>query len=131
MFCRNCGTALNGDETFCPNCQSPVGSSNSEVIHGEAHVYNSSEEIKTKVNATGLLVWSIVELLCCNQIFGIIAIVLYFTMLQNEINAGNLQGAQKAKKTIMWVLIGGIIFSVVIFFSTFLFNIVMMVISGL
>jgi len=42
MFCRNCGTALNGDETFCPNCQSPVGSSNSEVIHGEAHVYNSS-----------------------------------------------------------------------------------------
>jgi len=124
MFCGNCGTALNGDESVCPNCQNHVGNSNSEVIQGEAHVYNTAEEIKTKINATSLLVWSIVELLCCNQIFGIIALVLYLTLLQNEINAGNLQGAMKAKKTITWVLIGGLIFTVVVSLGSAIFSIV-------
>ncbi|MBP3284986.1 MAG: hypothetical protein J6M02_05760 [Clostridia bacterium] len=93
MFCGHCGTALNGDETVCPNCQNPVNSNKAQV---EAQIYNSPEEIKTKIGATGLLVWSIVELICCNQIFGIIALVLYCTLLQNEIKAGNLQGAMNA-----------------------------------
>lgn len=122
MFCGHCGTALTGDETVCPNCQNPIENSNSEVIQGESHVYNTAEEIKTKINATSLLVWSIVEMICCNQVCGVVAVVLYFALLENEINAGNLQGAMKVKKAITWVLIGGFIIMLVIFLGMFLLS---------
>jgi len=130
MFCGHCGTAVSENEEVCPNCHMPV-KSNVSTGPVEGHVYSSSEDINSQINANSLLVWSIVELLCCNWVFGLIATILYFTSLQNEIKAGNLQGALKAKKTITWVLLGGLIFTIVVSLGSVLFGIGMGILSEL
>jgi len=112
MFCKHCGAAISDNDSFCSNCQAPLRSNVSSAASVQAHVYNSPEEIKTKINATTLLVLSIVELICCNWIFGLIAVILYCTSLQNEIRNGNLEGALKAKKTITILLIVGLVISI-------------------
>lgn len=132
MFCEKCGKELNENEKFCPSCGAKQGEDivNAEVVTEDAanvkdssetvennsanetatgHVYVSPDEIRTKVHATALLVISIVETIacCCSGIGGILAIIaliLYFVLLERDIKAGDLMNAKKSAKIITILL---------------------------
>lgn len=116
MFCENCGSRLDEMTGTCPNCNSVFGASqtysNSFDVEYQQH---PSQEIKT----TGILVWSIIELLCINMIAGVIAFILYFTQLKPAVESGDLNGVQKSKKTIKIILWVGIVLWVLIFLGGF------------
>ena len=104
MICRNCGTEVNEGYEACPFCG---GSLVQNVINN-----GQNNEIKT----TGLLVFSIIELVCLSPIFGLIALILYFAQLKPAISRGDIVGAKKSKKSIFTLLIVGIILNVVMSF---------------
>lgn len=107
MFCKNCGSLVNDGEGFCPSCGTIMGASD--------NVSSGRVEIKT----TAFLVFSIIELICVNQIFGLISLILYCTKLKPAADAGDVEGANKSKKTIKILLIAGLVLSLVVALAMF------------
>ncbi len=105
MFCKNCGAPMGDFDTTCPNCGANYGGVSQTNFGG-----NNKESIKT----TGLLVWSIIELLCVNIPAGIIALILWFTKLKPAADKDDAVAANKAKKPIKIVLWLGLIFTIII-----------------
>ena len=99
MFCEHCGEQIASGNT-CPNC-------GNTVISNQYANSNSSN-----LKSTRLLIFTIIELLCINPIFGLIALILYFTSLQPAIKSGNLELAQQKKKTIKTLLIIGLVIGI-------------------
>ena len=100
MICKNCGMQVNEFDSNCPNCGTSVDSENFSQDYG-SNTYNHPP-IKT----TGLLVWSIIELICLSPIFGLTALILYFVKLKPAVDSGNINEAIKSKRTIkilLWV----------------------------
>lgn len=112
MICKNCGGQMGDFDTFCPNCgaSNAINTANTQYSQN-SYAQTSTEPIKT----TGLLVWSIIEIVCCIcPITGIIAIILWATLLKPAANRGDAVEAKKAKKPIKIVLwIGLILWAVV------------------
>lgn len=104
MICKNCGMEVNDFSTNCPNCGAYVaGDSN---MYGNNTYQNSNQ---APIKTTGLLVWSIIELVCLSPIFGLIALILYFVKLRPAVDSGNINEIMKEKRTIkilLWVGIG-------------------------
>lgn len=101
MFCRNCGTEVNEGYEVCTFCG---GSLVQNVIKNSQN---------TEVKTTGILIFSIIELVCLSPLFGLIALILYFTKLKPSIDRGDLEGAKKSKKSIFTLLIVGIVLNIV------------------
>ena len=101
MFCENCGSSVSQDSLICPNCGASV--SNAQAFNAQA--FNVQP---VQMKTTKLLVFSIIEAICINPIFGFIAVILYFASLQPAINSGNLTLAQQRKKTIQIILLIGL-----------------------
>lgn len=100
MFCEKCGSLVNDGEAFCSNCGAGMNES--------SKVNNNSADIKT----TSILVFSIIELICVNQLFGLISLILYFAQLRPAIDRGDVENAKKSKKTITILLIIGLVLNV-------------------
>ena len=113
MQCKNCGTMLHEYETICPNCQTVV---HVEVVSEHANTkyeeYKEQEKLMEKYKTKNLLIWSIVELICCNQIFGIIAILLLELKMKKAIKEGRFNDAENDKKLVITMLILGVVISV-------------------
>lgn len=97
MFCENCGSSVNPGNMTCPNCGMPV----------TTNTYFSDNPLEVKT--TGLLVWSILELVCLSPLFGLIALILYFTSLKPAVASGDLGLVYKSKRTIKTLLIVGLV----------------------
>lgn len=106
MFCENCGSKLDDFSGVCPNCNVVTGG---QQFSGDSFNTQYYQQPVQEIKTTGILVWSIIELLCVNMIAGIIALILYFTQLKPAAEKGDINGAQKSKKTIkiiLWIGIG-------------------------
>lgn len=110
MYCKNCGMELKDYEKFCPNCgkkiRESMDSPNSQVNYN--NVSNGKDDLQ-KYGFNGLLVWSIIELICCSRIFGIISLVLLCVQLKPAVEHGNFAEADKSKNLIKILLIVGIV----------------------
>lgn len=142
MNCRNCGVELKEHEKFCPMCATPVNAQVNEgyskpdiIVNTETNsnhqnnyntgytnsnnmnsyeYYKETENISKQMGSTTILVLSILELLCCNQLFGIIALVLMATKFKPAIDARNFEAAREAKKTINTILIIGLVLGILL-----------------
>ena len=113
MYCENCGMELKDYEKFCPNCGNKVGESiNNVSVQTDCNNASKSKADLEKYGFNGLLVWSIVELICCSRIFGIIALVLLCIQLKPAVEHGNFIEADKSKNLIKILLIVGIVLGV-------------------
>ena len=126
MFCKNCGTQLNDGTLFCTSCgaainDEPQTAANSMNYNTVSNATNYNSQSGQPIPTTGMLVWSIIELLCINFLAGLIAIILYCSSLKPAADKGDLEATQKAKKTMKIVLWIGIILSVLVFIGTFAF----------
>jgi len=115
MFCKNCGSEVNESLLFCTNCGAPVNNSSNDTVNSTGYsvvnepIQNSTVQNGEPIRTTGLLVWSIIELVCCvSPLTGIIAIILYFVNLRPAVERGDREAALKSKKTIKIVLWIGI-----------------------
>ena len=101
MICENCGSAVNEGDKICSSCGMQVSNT------------QASNESFVPMKTTGLLVWIIIELFI-SPIFSIISLILYFISLQPAINSGNLELAKQKKKTIVILLIVGLVISILL-----------------
>lgn len=119
MFCKNCGSEVNESLLFCTNCGAPINNSSNDAVSSTSYSavnepnYNTTVQSGEPIKTTGLLVWSIIEILCVNFITGIIAIILYFVNLKPAVERGDREAALKSKKTIKIVLWIGIALAIV------------------
>ena len=111
MYCDNCGMELKDHEKFCSNCGKRVreGVDNSNFSNA-TQGKNSLE----KYGFNGLLVWSIIELICCSRIFGLIALILLCVQLKPAAERGDFAEADKSKSLIKILLIVGIVSGVLL-----------------
>lgn len=116
MYCKNCGMELKDYEKFCPNCGNKIGESTEDFNNAKANPNNVSQNNTDlqKYGFNGLLVWSIIELICCSRIFGIIALVILCGQLKPAVEHGNFVEADKSKSLIKILLIVGIVLGVVL-----------------
>lgn len=115
MYCKNCGAMLEEGAYMCPTCGEQIIGASSNVISGNP--------IGEEVKSTGILVFSIIELFCCNFICGLISVILYFLKLKPSVESGNIEEAKKSKKTIKIVLWLGLILNLVIILLLMLISI--------
>ena len=121
MYCPNCGANSKDGAQFCENCGAPLQTynGNPNMNYSNNMNYNQgyqqapfmvSKEVEKKF--TTLLICCILELVCCNQIFGGIALV--FAILgKNALSSGDIAKYEKDTKTAKTILIVGVILSLV------------------
>lgn len=118
MNCPKCGLELKPGENQCPFCQNyaePVKSENNNNIFYEE--YRKKEKLKEELNkkygVNRLLILSILELVCCSQIFGVAALILLFLKLNPSISEENIDEINKWKKVIKTILIVGLVIGMI------------------
>ena len=111
MICRNCGNEVNDLNRLCPRCGASVVPENTEYYtQNYAQSYSQNGQ---PIKATGLLVWSIAELVCLSPIFGLIALILWFVKLKPAVESGNINEALNAKRNIKILLWVGIALGII------------------
>ena len=108
MNCPNCGLELKENEKNCPVCQT-TGEVNRNDKFEE---YKENEKLNQKYGFNKLLIFSILEICCCNQIFGIVGVLLLFLKLKPSIAERNFEEADKWERTIRLILIIGLILGI-------------------
>lgn len=122
MYCGNCGLPLKEDETICPSCNTPTGNIvEAKIIddpitssNSKYEDYRETEKISEQYGFNKLLIYSILELLCCSRLFGIIALIILLTQLKSAIAQKRFEDADKARKNVTTILIIGLILGIVI-----------------
>lgn len=107
MECPNCGVELKENEVICPVCQMSF-----EAKTEKYQEYKENEQLNEKYGVNKLLIFSIIEICCCNQIFGIIGILLLFLKLKPSINERNFEEAAKWERNVRLILIIGLILGI-------------------
>lgn len=77
-FCSNCGNKVSEKDNVCSNCGKVLKEieENVEVIEPVTNQYNSPEQKPANGLAIAGFVVSLVSLVCCGGIFGIIGLIL-------------------------------------------------------
>ena len=114
MECRNCGFELKQNETSCPICQTPVHNNTGDFTNSNFEYYKETESINEQLGFKNMLIFSVLELICCNQLFGIGALLILLLKFKPAVDARNLDAAKEAKKTVNIVLIIGVILSILV-----------------
>ena len=122
MYCKNCGMELKDYEKFCPNCGNKIGESTEDFNNANPNNVSQNNTDLQRYGFNGLLVWSIIELICCSQIFGTIALVLLCVQLKPAVEHGNFAEADKSKSLIKILLIVGIVLGVALKLVGFVYN---------
>lgn len=124
-FCKQCGSQLNDDDRFCPNCGATVESeSNEGVGNNNGNVnpvqnnangadplnYSTPEGTGRKMN-TGMLVWSIINIVLCCAPLGVWALVMTI-MAKNATSDEEMQKKLKIAKVvnIISAIVGAVMF---------------------
>ncbi len=98
-FCRNCGAEMEDDKLYCTNCGAPM--------------VNMAQPAPQKQGLNvGMLIFSIIVLICCSPIFGIISLIMTITAQ----NATPEDAKKKIKIALILNIIGivvGLIINVV------------------
>ena len=114
MNCPNCGLELKEDEKVCPICQASKDSSVEPNLNSKYEDYKEEENLKEKYGFNKLLIFSVIELVCCSQLFGLVAIVLLFLKLNTAISERNLEEVEKWAHNIKLILIIGIVVGILL-----------------
>ena len=114
MNCPKCGLELKEDEKVCPICQTNREGIAETNANNKYEDYKETEKLNKEYGFNKLLIFSILEIFCCNQIFGIIAIIFLFLKLKPAIADKNFEEMNKWKRAIKVVLIVGVIIGLLI-----------------
>lgn len=98
-FCKKCGNQISHENAACPNC----GHRNSD---GEVYSYGNYGG--SELNTTGILVWSIINLLCCIPLGGL-GIFFAFQARSAQTTEEAQKHMKRAKLICIIGTIGGII----------------------
>ncbi len=120
-FCRKCGSELTEGQLFCIKCGEPVDTMNNTTAEAQAAPEAAPAE-KAKLNV-GMLIWSIINMICCASILGIVALI--FTILADNQPLEKANGYMRIAKilnivaTVISVLL--IMLSIFVFILEFIF----------
>lgn len=114
MFCRQCGTALNENESFCASCGHPVAAADRAA----------ALQAVVPVKLPNYLAQSILVTLFCCLPFGVVGIV-YAAQVNAKLQVGDVAGAQEAsRKAKNWStagfvvgFVGGLVYFALAFFG--------------
>ena len=81
-------------------------------VNSQYQYYQETEKLNKEFGVTSTLVLSVLELICCTRLFGIIALVLLFVKVKPAIEARNLEEARSSKKIVNILLIVGLVWSI-------------------
>lgn len=115
MNCPKCGLELKQGENQCPLCQTDVNAVQVERNSNNTayEEYKEKEKLNEKYGINKILILSILELVCCSQIFGVAALILLFLKLKPSIAEENIDEINKWKKVIMVILIVGLLTGII------------------
>ncbi len=127
-FCRKCGAEMTAEQLYCLKCDTPVNpdEEKAEAAPAAAAVVPETAPVqeppKNKMKV-GLLVWSIINLLCCGTVFGVLGIV--FTVLADSKPDEEYNKYNKLSK--IFNIIGTVLMAlaVVLYILYFIFIIIM------
>lgn len=122
-FCAKCGHQLNSMNEVCPNCsyQNTEETNYNENVNPVQNNYNyGGENPAQSVNSTGMLIWSIVNLLCLCFPLGVAGLV--FAILAKS--AQNVQDAERNVKISKIVNIIGTVVGIIVLVLYFLLVVV-------
>lgn len=128
MECPNCGFDLKQDEKICPICQTNLRAVVQEN-NDKFEEYKENEQLKQKYGFNKLLIFSIVEICCCNQIFGLLAVLLLFLKLKTSIEQRNFEEADKWERNVRLILIIGLVFGILLGIFQVVVNLLPMIID--
>ena len=114
MNCPKCGLELKEDEKNCPICQASFETIIDEKVNDRYEEYKENERLNEKYGFNKLLIFSILEIFCCNQIFGIVSVILLFLKLKTSISQRNFEEADKWERNIRLILIIGLILGILL-----------------
>lgn len=112
MNCPNCGLELKEDEKVCPICQTNCEVVKEQKANDKFEEYKENERLNEKYGFNKLLIFSILEICCCNQIFGLVAVILLFFKLKSAITNRNFEEADKWERNIRLILIIGLVLGI-------------------
>lgn len=111
MICSNCGYELKSNEKVCPICQT-----NCDIPNNNRYEeYKETEKLNQEYGFNRILILSVLELFCCSQLFGLLAVIFLFLKLKPAIVDRNFTEADKWKKTIKTILIVGFVLGILVF----------------
>jgi len=102
MKCYKCGSLINVNDETCKVC-------NTKNLSPYFEKYKYKEH----------LIFGILEAVCCNQLFGIGAILLNEFKVKPAIISENFEEAEKYKKITLGLLIGGLVIGILIVLLNF------------
>lgn len=112
MECPNCGFELKEDEKICPVCQNNSENSEKQEVNKKFEEYKENEMLNEKYGFNKLLIFSIFEICCCNQVFGLVSAILLFVKLKTSISERNFEEASKWERNIRLILIIGFVLGI-------------------
>ncbi len=129
MFCQNCGTQIEDGVKFCPNCGAAVevkeepapvyeepAAPAEEPQYYQAEMPQQSAAQGAAPNTTLWIILSVVELLCCCQLGGIVALI--FSILGHvAVGKGDLADAEQKLEIAKIAIIAGAVLGVISFVS--------------
>ncbi|MDO5294202.1 MAG: zinc ribbon domain-containing protein [bacterium] len=133
MYCIRCGNQLPDDAKVCTYCGAPVEQAGNQTNGYNNGNFNNNMNYNNMNNNYGyqgqprggfgyqmtpeadskfkkLLIFCIIELICCNQLTGVIALI-FIILGKNGYTSGNFQQFEKYNKYATYVLIAGVILS--------------------
>lgn len=119
MYCGNCGMPLKDNESVCPSCNTPIEGvieakliDDSTMKNSKYEEYKETEKIAEKYGFNKLLIYTILELICCSRLFGIISLVLLLVKFKPAIDQRNFEEADKSRNLVKTMLIIGLVWGI-------------------
>ncbi len=104
-YCSSCGTQIEDTTLFCPNCGVDTNVATATVVQNGVQ-----DDAPSGILNVASLVWSIINLVLCCQLFGIISLIM--TILAKS--AGTATEEQSKLKTAKTLNLVGTILGVII-----------------
>ena len=118
-FCSNCGNKVNEKDNVCSNCGKVLKEKeeNVQVVQPVTNEYNTQVQKPTNGLAIAGFVVSLVSLVCCGGVFGIVGVIL---SIVGAVKAKELNGSGQGL-SIAGIIIGiiSMIYFIILLFCYF------------
>ncbi len=120
MYCTKCGSKLFENTAVCPNCGALQGQQAYNNTNGYNQFQRNQMDPVSEKKFKNMLIFTIIEMVCCNQIFGAISLILII-FGKNAYLQGNFEKFEKNYNVALIILIVGVVLSLVcgIFYAGF------------